>query len=786
MAKAPYKPPGNNSPQRRVYSISTVLMAGFGALIFLGVAGVFLITMWSARENTFGLLADKIELTNSAMVNDLRRHLEPVRNGSAHIAAQVSRGEFNPKDQLELSDRFTSAMAVTPQILGMAFISAGIDVVRVRRGRNGITVHVANESGRADLRRTMDDARRRTSPYWGRLVWSGDIKSAMIDLRSPLRHNGKFLGMLVSVVSMSGLSELNPEPERTDAAPTRFVLYGNDHVLAHGANSKSGFKSSSRQPLPRLDQIGDPIIARIWDPKARQELKLKLNGQTRGHLVVYQGDYYPIFYRRVAGYGKAQIIVGAYVRPGSSQGVEMRRLAQAAMAAGFVLFLVVVMALVLGRWISRPVRELAIAARRIGELDFSQDINFKNTRMREFADAAGAFNSMMAGLRWFETYVPRKLARRIIKAGGNARIESAEHDVTVMFTDIARFAGLAENLSAAETADLLNEHFSLLAECIEAEDGTLDKFIGDSVMAFWAPPLNSGDHITSACRAALAIRETVARGNRAREERGDDPIRVRMGVHTGPAIVGNIGAPGRINYTVVGDTVNLAQRLEELGKTTWGAGEDSVILVSGDVADALGDDFELTARGSQEIRGRDGGIRVFRLDSGKFNAPGPKPDSKSDPKSILELTEEPLGETSKRPDPPVRRDLDQAARAYNPAIKPPTPAAPLSIGPSPTPTSPPVVWPTPFAKPGAKTATTSISKPVATPVAKPVPKPFAPPIGNTDTPCPPIEPAVAPPGSPAANRYAAKDPKGYDFDWDLDGLEADKKKDDDTPDQEKP
>ena len=99
-----------------------------------------------------------------------------------------------------------------------------------------------------------------------------------------------------------------------------------------------------------------------------------------------------------------------------------------------------------------------------------------------------------------------------------------------MFTDIARFAGLAENLSAAETADLLNEHFSLLAGCIEAEDGTLDKFIGDSVMAFWAPPLNSGDHITRACQAALAIRETVARDNRAREERGDDPIRVRIGV----------------------------------------------------------------------------------------------------------------------------------------------------------------------------------------------------------------------------------------------------------------
>ena len=81
-------------------------MAGFGALILLGVAGVFGITMWSARENTFGLLADKIELTNSTLVDDLRRRLEPVRNGSAYITSQVSRGDFNPNDQLELADRF--------------------------------------------------------------------------------------------------------------------------------------------------------------------------------------------------------------------------------------------------------------------------------------------------------------------------------------------------------------------------------------------------------------------------------------------------------------------------------------------------------------------------------------------------------------------------------------------------------------------------------------------------------------------------------------------------------
>jgi adenylate cyclase len=777
MAKSPNKPIGKGADQRRRYSISTVLMAGFGVLIVLGVVGVFSITMWSARENTFDLLADKVELTNAALVNQLRQRLEPVRRGSGHIVEQVASGEFDPANQLELADRFTSAMAIAPQVLGMAFISTDIDVIRVRRGRGGLTVHVANEGDRKDLRLAMDDASRRAQPYWGRLVWSADVKSAMIDLRSPLRRKGKFLGMLVSVVSVGNF--LGPTPGLGEGGATlnRFVLYGKGHVLAHDGIAPVQFERSARRPLPGIDQVGDPVLARLWDTDSHHNLGLKLTGQSRGHVIEFDGDYYPVFYRTLSGYGSAKVIVGAYVQPGSSEGVEMRRLGQAGIAAGVVLLLVVILAWVLGRKISGPVRELAAAARRIGELDFSQDIHFKNTRLREFEDAAGAFNSMMAGLKWFETYVPRALARRIIKAGGDARIESAEHEVTVMFTDIARFSGLAESLSAAETADLLNGHFSILGGCIETEGGTLDKFIGDSVMAFWAPPINPDDQMARACRAALAIRDAVARDNQARIGRDADPIRVRIGIHSGPAIVGNIGAPGRINYTVVGDTVNLAQRLEELGKTAWGSGNDAIILVSGDVADGLGDDFQLTARGNQEIRGRDGGLRVFRLDSGTFEGS----------ESILELTSEvesePPAENLKRSDSAKtadKKEQPEAPKAYNPAVHFPAAHEAISASPLPKPDAP---------KPGSlrlKTASSTpppTSKPASTPIT-PVAKPD--PIDNGDTPCPPVEPQVAPPGSPTANRYGVKDPKGYDFDWDLESLDPGdpgKSDDDDIPDK---
>src|SRR5258708_16097094 len=149
-----------------------------------------------------------------------------------------------------------------------------------------------------------------------------------------------------------------------------------------------------------------------------------------------------------------------------------------------------------------------------------------------------------------------------------------------MFTDIAGFTHQAERLSASDTAAFLNDHFSLLIPCIEAEGGTVDKFIGDSVMAFWSAPEPQPDHADRACRTALAIRAAVSAENDARCGRGEPPIRLRIGIHTGPAVIGNIGSAERVNYTVVGDTVNMAQRCEALAKELNQPRTDVPILVT--------------------------------------------------------------------------------------------------------------------------------------------------------------------------------------------------------------
>src|SRR4029077_9026320 len=109
----------------------------------------------------------------------------------------------------------------------------------------------------------------------------------------------------------------------------------------------------------------------------------------------------------------------------------------------------------------------------------------------------------------------------------------------------------------------------------------IDKYIGDSVMAVWGGISRDEDHAGAAIRAAIAIAKVIKEDNAIRFAGGKAPIRMRIGLHSGPAVVGNIGAPGRVNFTVVGDTVNVAQRFEQLGKEFMGADDEVVVLVSG-------------------------------------------------------------------------------------------------------------------------------------------------------------------------------------------------------------
>ncbi len=211
----------------------------------------------------------------------------------------------------------------------------------------------------------------------------------------------------------------------------------------------------------------------------------------------------------------------------------------------------------------------------------------------------------------FSRYVPKTLVRKLLREG-RAYAPPEEREVAVMFTDIAGFTSASEGMTATETAAFVNHHLSLLGAEITKEGGTIDKYIGDSVMAFWGAPERLENPAEPAARAAIGMARAIRADNIARVARGEAPVRIRIGLHMGPLVVGDIGAPERVNYTVIGDTVNAASRLESLGKEIDGS-SDVVILVSSEIAKRLGNTVEYRSIGQHQVKGRVEPLEVVRL-----------------------------------------------------------------------------------------------------------------------------------------------------------------------------
>ncbi len=385
---------------------------------------------------------------------------------------------------------------------------------------------------------------------------------------------------------------------------------GTSAVLAHPSFVGSDL-AKGRAVVPIAD-VHDPVLDNLAKGTPVQFLDPARRQYVETFRVEAGGTYYLVMYRWLYGFGPEPIAVGAYF-PRTEIGDSIRRLALSAGAGILVALVGVGAAIVLGGYIARPVRRLAASASAVARLDLDSVPRPLRSLVAEVDEQARAFGMMLDALRVFETYVPHRLVQRLIALGGEAGMQSETRELTVMFTDIVKFSEIAERMSAEETAAFLNRHFGLLGECIESEGGTIDKYIGDAVMAFWGAPDRMGDHALRAVRAARCIAETIAADNARRAKKGLRPVRVRIGIHTGPAVVGNIGTAERVNYTIVGETVNDAQRLEALGHKL-DAGADVTVLISAVTADLAGiDDSEAEDVGAHPLAGATHAAAVRRL-----------------------------------------------------------------------------------------------------------------------------------------------------------------------------
>ncbi|RWD48633.1 MAG: adenylate/guanylate cyclase domain-containing protein [Mesorhizobium sp.] len=595
----------------------------FGTLVFLSVGGVLALSVGANFRNTLDLLGAQSTLLIDAMEDSLRAEMGDAENAVNGIAQLYAQGEFQI-DNEAMSAAVAGALAAASGVEAMLICTPDLVCRGAARSiennvATGAIEHFPAEPEKSpQVRAALEQRRRVGGRQWGAFVANEFGLYAHVSV--PLARDGVTQAWVIAAVELRKLSYITRELSSRFGTHA-FILDGEDRVLADQRLADPGALKNGVLPLTPLAKYGDPVLAayssrkveREFDTRHARDIEIaEIRVDDRDDSTSWEEENtYIAITRKITGYGDKPWTIGGYFE--SSQiGDEIERVMGSALLGLGAMAVAVIVAILLGRRLSRPIQAIAGQATRVADFDLDGVTPLPRSRVLELDNQASAFNAMLIGLRAFSTYLPRSLVAKLVRTGEVGIAEPREAVVTVMFTDIAGFTTLSEQMDAAAAARLLNHHFAILCGAVDAHGGTVDKFLGDGMLAFFGAPDRLKGHAAAAVRAAAAIREQLEKDNLEAAGEGRPPLDVRIGIHTGSVIVGNIGASDRVNYTIVGDTVNVSQRLQDLGKHLE-PGATAAIAISGETASRLDEKFETIPAGKHRLRGRGEATEVFRL-----------------------------------------------------------------------------------------------------------------------------------------------------------------------------
>jgi len=307
------------------------------------------------------------------------------------------------------------------------------------------------------------------------------------------------------------------------------------------------------------------------DDQQRLTNQLQLSGMTytdTQRIALTDGEYGTLM-RPLYGQPGDSLQIVAVIQKSYNENIENVQAFQNVLLQFYIAVIAVslIAVILLARSVTRPILDLALRVRRIEAGDYGQAVQVSGED--EIGQLAGSVNNMAKGLAEKEKVrdllgkvvsheIAEELLSKTIALGGEERI------VTVLFSDIKGFTSLCENMAPEAVLTLLNRYLSEITEVIEANRGVVDKYTGDSVMALFGAPLNRPNDAQNAIATVLSIQSTIATLNATNRATGMLEIGAGIGVHTGLVVAGNLGSQNRLNYTVIGDSVNLSARLEGL------------------------------------------------------------------------------------------------------------------------------------------------------------------------------------------------------------------------------
>jgi len=542
---------------------------------------IHLIWQRAAGENIEEIVASLDAQTAGSVRNDLSRTLTLVTSTAEVVRSIFFQGAIGAEDEVKREFLFLSLLREQPAIAWIGFgfpdgrffgshatADSRIEMVEIGAAKAGELRPLRRDFYRPipgdiffEKRIKAESAYVALGAPWYRLgketgepVWTvtnvlpNGFEPAIV-LSKRVVSFGKFTGVVMVAVSLRRLSEALQALE-LPALGKAFVLDERGRVLATSQPS-DGVMAAHFSDFPASDAVATAAAEAV-----------AANKVDAFRVVAPNALLGPVFVSSSRLPFENWRLVTATPRTTFAGGIDenIRRIALVVLAMAA---LAAATAVVFANFLfARPLARLAEQLRAVERFSL-ENIRHHPTFLAELNDLSQALKRMAVGLSAFARYMPLEVVRPLVEGGIEPKPGGSLCEVTVMFADLPGFTELTERLGPGVEPHL-TRFLTIAVAAIHAEGGTVDKFIGDAVMAIWNAPGKQTDHAARACRAAVAIR--TAMHDEPPIAAGENAIRVRIGINSGTALIGNIGSAERLSYTAIGDTVNLASRLVNVAK----------------------------------------------------------------------------------------------------------------------------------------------------------------------------------------------------------------------------
>lgn len=373
---------------------------------------------------------------------------------------------------------------------------------------------------------------------------------------APFYADGVLRGVAAADITLDGMSNYLTE-RKISLGTLSYILDHQGRVIANSERAKTYASHNGRVELQHITSLGDDLPAIAFSFRPRDSEKTFSFVHKDRHYVASLTTLPPAFGK------KWQLFVITPLADFTSAfDTQNKRLALFGIIA---IVLQICIIYFLSSVISAPLERLALKVTKIQDLE-GDDSPPVQSPIREVSVLSRAIDTLDSAVKSFAAFVPVGLVRQLLDSDQKLVLGGHSRFLTIFFSDLEAFSTMSEEVPTQELLAHVSAYLGVVTHAVNMEHGTIDKFIGDGVMAFWGAPALLEDHAQRSCFAALRIREGMKELNAGWEAAGAKPLKVRIGIHSDAVLVGNIGSKERMSYTVMGDGVNIAARLEGINK----------------------------------------------------------------------------------------------------------------------------------------------------------------------------------------------------------------------------